>query len=56
MAIELTPLPLPPTADASKFVDFGKEVKGVDPGNLSPEQLEEIKQLLYKVRHARLLR
>jgi len=48
MAIELAPLPLPPSADASKFMDFGKEVKGVDPGNLSQEQLEEIKLLLYK--------
>ena len=50
MAIELTPLPLPPSADASKFVDFGKEVKGVDPGNLTEEQSKEIEKLLYKVR------
>ncbi|KAI0066673.1 Clavaminate synthase-like protein [Artomyces pyxidatus] len=48
MAIELAPLPLPPSADASKFTEFGKEVKGVDPGNLSPKELEEIQQLLYK--------
>ncbi|KAI0028707.1 Clavaminate synthase-like protein [Vararia minispora EC-137] len=48
MAIELAPLPLPPSADASKFVDFGREVKGVNPGTLSSEQLEEIRQLLYK--------
>ncbi|KAJ7571997.1 Clavaminate synthase-like protein [Mycena floridula] len=48
MAIELVPLPLPPTADASKFVDFGREVKGVDPGTLSPEQFTEIREALYK--------
>lgn len=49
MAIELLPLPLPATADASKFVDFGREVKGVTPGSLSPEEFEEIREALYKV-------
>ncbi|KAI0313221.1 taurine catabolism dioxygenase [Amylostereum chailletii] len=48
MAIELTPLPLPPSADASKFADFGREVKGVNPGNLTAEQTKEIQELLYK--------
>ncbi|OBZ68518.1 hypothetical protein A0H81_11529 [Grifola frondosa] len=48
MAIEITPLPLPPSADASKFTDFGREVKGVNPGSLTPEQFKEIEQLLYK--------
>ncbi|KAI0066685.1 Clavaminate synthase-like protein [Artomyces pyxidatus] len=48
MAIELEPLPLPPSADPSNFLEFGKEVKGVDPGKLSPEELEEIRVLLYK--------
>ncbi|KAK7464338.1 hypothetical protein VKT23_006506 [Stygiomarasmius scandens] len=48
MAIELTPLPLPASADPSKFVDFGREVKGVSPGSLTPEQFEEIKNALYK--------
>ncbi|KAL4247397.1 TfdA dioxygenase [Abortiporus biennis] len=48
MAIEVVPLPLPPSADASKFADFGREVKGVKPGELTPEELEEIKELLYK--------
>jgi xanthine dioxygenase len=56
MAIELAPLPLPPSADASKFKDFGREVKGIDPGNLSTEQLEEIKQLLYKACRFRFIR
>ncbi|RDB19383.1 hypothetical protein Hypma_013451 [Hypsizygus marmoreus] len=48
MAIELIPLPLPASADASKFADFGREVRGVDPGNPSPEQLAEIQEALYK--------
>ena len=30
MAIELSPLPLPTTADASKFETFGREVKGTE--------------------------
>lgn len=49
MAIELVPLPLPASADPSKFVDFGREVKGVNPGSLSPELFEEVKNALYKV-------
>lgn len=49
MTIELTPLALPASADASKFVDFGREVKGVDPGSLTPEQFQEIHDALYKV-------
>ncbi|KAF7966412.1 hypothetical protein HWV62_1881 [Athelia sp. TMB] len=48
MAIELVPLPLPKSADASKFSEFGREVKNVDPGTLSPEQFKEIEELLYK--------
>lgn len=50
MAIETAPLPLPPSADASKFTDFGREVIGVNPGQLSPEQFAEIEKLLYQVR------
>ena len=50
MTIELTPLPLPASADVSKFVDFGREVKGVNPGTLTPEQFQEIQEALYKVR------
>ncbi len=50
MAIELAPIPLPPTADAEKFKDFGREVKGVKPGELSEEELKEVHNLLYKVR------
>lgn len=49
MAIQLSSLPLPETADPSKFADFGREVKGVDPGTMSPEQFEQVKEALYKV-------
>jgi hypothetical protein len=49
MAIELVPLPLPASADASKFEDFGREVRGVDAGNLSKEELVQIEEALYKV-------
>ena len=49
MAIEVAPLPVPSTADASKLKDFGREVKGVNPGALSPEEFQEIHDLLYKV-------
>lgn len=47
MAIELLPLSLPESADASRFQNFGREVKGLHPGKLTPEQLEDIKQALY---------
>ena len=49
MAIELVPLPLPASADASKFKDFGREVRGVNPGSLTSEQFEQVKDALYKV-------
>ena len=42
-------LTLPPSADASKFVDFGREVKGLNPGNFTPEEFKELEKLLYKV-------
>ncbi|KAJ6460582.1 Clavaminate synthase-like protein [Mycena sanguinolenta] len=48
MAIELKPLPLPPSADVSKFTHFGREVFGVDPGNLTSARFREIRQALYK--------
>ena len=50
MAIELVPLPLPTSAEASKFVDFGREVKGVNPGTLTPNEFKEVEDALYKVR------
>jgi hypothetical protein len=49
MTTELFPLPLPISADASKLVDFGREVKGVDPGSLNQKEFEEIRKTLYKV-------
>lgn len=52
MAIEFAPLPLPASADAFKFADFGREVKGIHPGTLTPEQFEEIQDALYKVSQA----
>lgn len=48
MAIETAPFPLAPTADAGKMKEFGRIVKDVHPGKLTPEQLEEVKELLYK--------
>lgn len=49
MSIQVESLPLPPSADPAYFAEFGKEVKGVNPGALTPEQFKEIEQLLYKV-------
>lgn len=49
MAIEISPLPLPASADRAKFETFGRVVKGVNPGRLTAEDFEEIEQLLYKV-------
>ncbi|KAI0095161.1 Clavaminate synthase-like protein [Irpex rosettiformis] len=53
MAIQTAPLPLPASADPSKFAEFGREVLNVDPGNLSPEEFAEVEKLLYK--HSALL-
>jgi len=50
MAIELVPLPLPASADPSQFENFGREVRGVDAGNLTEEDLKQIEEALYKVR------
>lgn len=50
MAIEVVPLPIPPSADAASFLEFGREVRGVHPGTLTSEQFKEVEQLLYKVR------
>ncbi|KAI4521733.1 Clavaminate synthase-like protein [Schizophyllum commune Loenen D] len=48
MAIELIPLPLPASADPSKFQHFGREVRGVDPANFTEEEFKEIEEALYK--------
>ena len=55
MTIEVSSLPLPPSADASKFSDFGREVKGVHPGRLTEEQFKEVSDLLHKVRSGNVL-
>jgi xanthine dioxygenase len=49
MTIQTVPLTLPPSADPSKFANFGREVIGVDPGNLSSSDFAQIRQLLYRV-------
>jgi len=49
MAIELLPLPFPASADPSKFAHFGREVQGVDPGTMKPEEFKEIQDALYQV-------
>ncbi len=49
MAIELAPLSLPASANPAYFSEFGREIRGVDPGNVDPETFKEIEELLYKV-------
>jgi hypothetical protein len=49
MSIQIKSLPLPPSANSQFFAEFGKEIKGVNPADLTPEQFKEIEQLLYKV-------
>jgi hypothetical protein len=49
MSIYFVPLDLPPSADTSRFKDFGREVKGVHPGNLTQDDFKEIERALFKV-------
>jgi hypothetical protein len=48
----LNPIPLPPSADASKLSSFGREIKGVNPADITPgsELFKEIESALYTVR------
>ncbi|KAF7436160.1 hypothetical protein PC9H_002986 [Pleurotus ostreatus] len=46
--IELVPLPLPASADPIILKDFGREVKGVYLGALSPEEFKQVEGALYK--------
>lgn len=46
--ITLLPLSLPPSA--SDNLQFGREVKGVNPGQLSEDEFRFIEDALYKVR------
>ncbi|KAJ7044382.1 Clavaminate synthase-like protein [Mycena alexandri] len=48
MPITLKPLPLPASADPSNFSQFGREVLGVDPANLTSEQFAEVREELYR--------
>ncbi|KAF9444416.1 hypothetical protein P691DRAFT_778261 [Macrolepiota fuliginosa MF-IS2] len=48
MAIELALLPLSASANPSKFSNFGREVEGLHPGKLTPEQLEDHDVLLFR--------
>jgi len=50
LMVSLVPLPLPASADPSKFKDFGIEVRGVHPGDLSAEEFKEIEKALYQVK------
>lgn len=50
MTIEFLPIPLPPTADASKLSEFGREVRGFDPGkDWTEDEFREVEEGLYKV-------
>lgn len=44
------PIPIPPSADPAKFKDFGRQVEGFEPDNVTSEQMEEIMDMLYRVR------
>ncbi|PBK93456.1 Clavaminate synthase-like protein [Armillaria gallica] len=48
MAIEISPLPLPDSAEASSFLSFGRQVKGFDPTNFTREEFATIENALYK--------
>lgn len=51
MTIEFLPIPLPPSADASRLSKFGREVKGFNPGKeWTDEEFRVIEEGLYKVR------
>lgn len=44
------PIPVPPSVDPTMFKDFGRQVEGFEPDNVTSEQMEEIMDMLYKVR------
>lgn len=48
MTINLVPLTFPASVDKKKFVEFGREVKGVHPGNLSADEFKALEEALYK--------
>jgi hypothetical protein len=44
-----SPLPLPPSANSKYFSELGRKVDGYNPEDVTPEQLAEIVDMLYKV-------
>ena len=50
MTISFVPLVVPPSADTSRFKDFGRDVKGAHPGNLTSDEFKEIERALYQVK------
>jgi len=49
VALELHPLPLPPSANVQKLACFGREVRGLDAENLKDDELQAIEKALYDV-------
>ncbi|KAF5332583.1 hypothetical protein D9611_005152 [Ephemerocybe angulata] len=49
MPLTLEPIPFPPSLDVSHFQDFGREVKGVHPGDVAQDQrlFHDIEDALY---------
>lgn len=47
------PIPFPHSADPAMFKDFGRQVEGFEPDNVTSEQMEEIMDMLYRVRATR---
>jgi hypothetical protein len=45
-----SPIPAPASANLAYFKDFGRRVDGFDPANVTGEQMNEIMDMLYKVR------
>jgi GH24 family phage-related lysozyme (muramidase) len=48
-----TPIPAPASASPEHFKDFGRQVEGYVPSEVTPEQTQEIIDMLYKVGPAR---
>lgn len=44
-----SPIPVPDTVNKEVFKDFGREVKGYNPSEVSEDGLKEIIDMLYKV-------
>ncbi|KAK1923876.1 taurine catabolism dioxygenase [Papiliotrema laurentii] len=47
-ALTFHPIPLPPSANPAYFENVGRRVEGFDPAQMTPEQLKEIQEQLYK--------